>query len=164
MSLPVCRSIAGVPLRQSDTTASVQHRSWCCNALWDVVTIHLSLPLYLMFPALAIAPSAWQRPYHKCCHGWKRTIVAQRQVAMTTAIYLICIFCLYYGLMPNMVNLIFRSLPCTSSFTPFLQQCALAVYTDINAFFCMQDVNEKRKRLCQWDQFGSWTISGKTAS
>lgn len=50
MSLPVCLSIPGAPLRQSNTTVSVRHRSWCCNALWDVVSIHLSLPLYLMFP------------------------------------------------------------------------------------------------------------------
>lgn len=139
MSLPACLSIAGVLLRQSDTTTSVQHRSWCCNALWDVVTIHLSLPLYLMFPTLATAPSAWQRPYHKCSHGWKRAIIAQHEVAMTTAIYLICIFCLHYWLMPNMVNLIFHSPPLHFLFRSFLTtECVLAVshmYTDSNAFF-----------------------------
>lgn len=105
--------------------------------------------------------------------GWQRTITVQHQVTMTTTIYLICISCLHYRLMPNMVN--FHppppSLPCTSSLPPFLQQRALAsrlVYTDINAsfffFFFTQDVSEKRKRSCQWDQFGSWAISGETAA
>lgn len=64
-----------------------------------------------MFSTLATAPSAWQRPYHKCSHGWKQTIIAQHQVAMTTAIYLICISRLHYRLMPNMVNLMFRPPP-----------------------------------------------------
>lgn len=104
MSLPACLSIADVPLRQSDTVASLRHRSWWCNALWDVVTIHLSLPLTLVFPTLAIAPSAWQRPYRKCsqvdsepspCNiksPWQRPFISFASPR------------LHYRLMPNMVN------------------------------------------------------------
>lgn len=39
--------------------------------------------------------------------GLQRTISAQHQVSMTTTLYLICIFCLHYPLMPNMVTLLF---------------------------------------------------------
>lgn len=151
MSLPACLSIADVPLRQPDTVASVQHRSRWCNALWDVVTIHLSLPLTLMFPTLAIAPSAWQRPYRKCsqvdsepspCNiksPWQRPFISFASPACIIG------WCQIWSTFapPH---------PCTSSLPPFLQQRALAlrlVYTDINAsYFFMQDVNEKRKCLC----------------
>lgn len=138
MSLPVCLSIADVLLRQSDTVASLRHRSWWCNALWDVVTIHLSLPLTLMFPTLAIAPSAWQRPYRKCsqvdsepslCNiesPWQRPFISFASSA--------CII----GWRQIWSTWYLGPLPCTSSFPPFLQQHALALclmYTDINAIF-----------------------------
>lgn len=138
MSLPACLSIADVPLRQSDTVASLQHRSRWCNALWDVVTIHLSSSRSHV-PHSRNSTFCLATAIPQMQSGWQRTITVQHQVTMTTAIYLICISCLHYRLMPNMVN--FRPphpLPCTSSLPPFLQQRALALrfmYTDINASY-----------------------------
>lgn len=65
-SLPVCLSLADVPLGQAKP---LQYRSHHRNALWEELTssfLSSSTSLTLLSHSLIIAPSAWQRPYHKC--------------------------------------------------------------------------------------------------
>lgn len=62
----MCLSNADVLLGQ---TKPLQHRSHRRNALWDEPAcsfLSSSTSLTLISLSLIIAPSAWQRPYHKC--------------------------------------------------------------------------------------------------
>lgn len=64
--------------------------------------------------------------------GLQQTITAQHQVSMTTTPYLICIFCLYYLLMPNMVTLLF-SPPLSAS--PFYNFLFPSIFRTVRALF-----------------------------
>lgn len=127
----MCLSIADVPLGQ---TKPLQHRSHWCNALWDEPTssflssstslTHLSHSHNSTFCLATAIPQMWS--------GLQRTITAQHQVAMTTTLYLICILCLHYLLMPNMVTLLFYP-PLSAS--PFYNFLFPSIFTTVNTRF-----------------------------
>lgn len=102
----------------TDEATSTQVTLMQCIVGWT--NIFISLFLYFSYSALSYShnstfclataiPQMWS--------GSQRTITAQHHVSMTTTPYLICIFCLHYLLMPNMVALLF-SPPLSAS--PFL--------------------------------------------
>lgn len=120
----------------TDGVTSTQVRLAQCIVGWINIFISLfhyfshsnrSHSLYSTFCLATAIPQMWS--------GLQRTITAQHQVSMTTTPYLICIVCLHYLLMPNMVTLLFYTPPSaspffiTSSLPPFSIQlvCSLCL-------------------------------------
>lgn len=85
---------------------------------------HLSHSHNSTFCLATAIPQMWS--------GLQRTITAQHQVAMTTTLYLICILCLHYLLMPNMVALLFSPPLSASPFNNFLFP---SIFTTVSARF-----------------------------
>lgn len=166
----MCLSIAGVPLRQSHTTASVRHRSRRCNALWDVVTIHLSLSL-----SRSLSSSLSHVPLSRNSTFCLATAIPQTQSRLKAnhhratssrhdnghLSHLHLLLALSadakYGQLD--ISLPSAALPLSLHFSFFFfsnnsvrSPCLTCTQTATSFFFflgCMQDVNEKRKRLCQ---------------
>lgn len=153
MSLPVCLSIADVPLRQ---TKSLQHRSCWRNALWDELTSSfLSSSTSLISLTLIIAPSAWQRPYHKCGQVYSepslRNIKSPWQPLLISFASSACIiyrcqiwsprYCPRLSLQPLFSNFLFLSI-FTTAYALFVNVYA---HTQTYALACALWVCEKRK-------------------
>ena len=115
-----------------------------CGTVWH---LNFFLPLLLSLGSrththnstfcLATAiPQMWS--------GLLRTTTAQHQVSMTTTPYLICIFCLHYVLIPNMVALLcspplsgspFHNFPLSSICTTVCTYIVYDVFTQWTQWF-----------------------------
>lgn len=156
VSLPVCLSIADAPLEQ---TKSLQHRSHWRNALWDKLTssfLSSSTPLTLISLTLIIAPSAWQRPYHKCGQVYSepslRNIKSPWQPLFISFASSACIIHWRQIWSPcYFPRLCLHPLFITSSFPPFSQMCVRAsCLTYMCTRTCKHACSVCEKRKCLW--------------